>query len=147
MTAEDLLTALYSSSVGDDWPPPDPSLSPIPLSFAQWNRLRNRGSQSPFPSDIIAAVEPWKMAHGFARREGAISRLHKDICNTVAKVLSVTELELVFGDFQATAHTNSDVPDFVILALPRLNVLAVGFLKTFWTVEQEKYPVNESAAD
>jgi hypothetical protein len=65
----------------------------------------------------------------------------------MAKALSVAELDPVFGDFQDTAHTDSDVPNFVLLALPRLNVLAVGVLKTFWIVEQEKCPVNESAAD
>ncbi|GIJ98445.1 hypothetical protein Aspvir_000562 [Aspergillus viridinutans] len=79
---------------------------------------------------------------------GLVGRFHKHICDAVAKALSVTELaRLAFGDFQATAHTDSDVPDVVLLALSRLDVLAVGVLKTFWTVELEKYPVNDGAAN
>ncbi|GIJ88933.1 hypothetical protein Asppvi_007861 [Aspergillus pseudoviridinutans] len=61
--------------------------------------------------------------------------------------LSVTELGLVFGDFQATAGPNTDVRDVGLLFLPRLNVLGVGVLKKFWTVELEKYLVNGGAAD
>ncbi|RHZ64418.1 uncharacterized protein CDV56_101264 [Aspergillus thermomutatus] len=80
---------------------------------------------------------------------GLAGRFYKHMCDAVAKVLSVTELaHLTFGDFQATARTDSrDVPDIVLLTLPRSNVLAVGVLKTFWTVELEKYPVNEGAAN
>jgi hypothetical protein len=65
----------------------------------------------------------------------------------VAKALSVTELGLAFGDLQTTVHPHSDVPDIVLLALPRLNVLAVGVLKTYWTVELEKYPVSGGPAN
>ncbi|KAF7182472.1 hypothetical protein CNMCM7691_002042 [Aspergillus felis] len=61
--------------------------------------------------------------------------------------LSVAELGLVFGDFQATAGPDTDVRDVVLHFLPRLNVLAVSVLKTFWTVLLEKYLVNGGAAD
>ncbi|RHZ51202.1 hypothetical protein CDV55_100908 [Aspergillus turcosus] len=80
---------------------------------------------------------------------GLTGRFSKSICDAVAKVLSVTELaHLTFGDFQAAAHTDSrDVPDVVLLSLPRSNVITVGELKTFWTVLLEDYPVNEGAAN
>jgi hypothetical protein len=73
MTPKDLLTALDPSYTGGEWPSRFPSLSPIPLDFAQLSRLRNRASDSPFDEDILAAVEKWKMSRPpIARREGAL---------------------------------------------------------------------------
>jgi hypothetical protein len=78
---------------------------------------------------------------------GLAHRFQKQICGAVAKALSVTELGLAFVDLQTTAHPHSDVLDIVLLALPRLNVLAVGVLKTYWTVELEEYPVSDGPAN
>jgi hypothetical protein len=79
---------------------------------------------------------------------GLTGRFNKHVCDPVAKVLSVTEhAHLTFGDFQAAVHTQcSDVPDVVVLSVPRLNVITVGGLKTFWTVLLEDYPVNRGPA-
>ncbi|KAH1493479.1 hypothetical protein LV164_005532 [Aspergillus fumigatus] len=62
---------------------------------------------------------------------GLTGRFNKYVCDPVAKVLSVTEhAHLTFGDFQAAVHTQcSDVPDVVVLSVPRLDVIAVGELK------------------
>ncbi|KAK9642719.1 hypothetical protein HCH54_008155 [Aspergillus fumigatus] len=80
---------------------------------------------------------------------GLTGRFNKYVCDPVAKVLSVTEhAHLTFGDFQAAVHTQcSDVPDVVVLSVPRLDVIAVGELKPFWTVLLEEYPVNEGPAN
>jgi hypothetical protein len=75
---------------------------------------------------------------------GLAGRFHKYICDAVAKALSATDLaHLAFGDFQAAVRTNSDGPDVVLLSLPRLNVIIVGELKAFWTVDLENHAVNE----
>lgn len=78
---------------------------------------------------------------------GLAGRFYKHVCDAVAKALSVTDLaHLAFGDFQAT-HTDSGVPDVVLLTLPRMNVLAGGVLKPFWMVELEEYPVSDGPAN
>lgn len=80
---------------------------------------------------------------------GLTGRFNKYVCDPVAKVLSVTEhAHLTFGDFQAAVHTQcSDVPDVVVLSVPKLDVIAVGELKPVWTVLLEEYPVNEGPAN
>ncbi|KAB8231166.1 uncharacterized protein BDW43DRAFT_313248 [Aspergillus alliaceus] len=77
---------------------------------------------------------------------GLTGRFVKHFCDPVIKVLATTQLSnLTFGDYHAAdpSDASRNVPDVVMLMLPESEAMAVGKLKTFWTVRLERHPISD----
>ena len=77
---------------------------------------------------------------------GLTGRFSKHICDAVTKALSITNLSnLKFGDYQVLEPTerNKSVPDVIMVDSINSTVVVVGELESFWTVQLERYPINE----
>lgn len=81
-----------------------------------------------------------------ANKLGLTARFIQNVCEPINKALSVAGFpSLRFGDVQAVAASDPLFPDAVMLQINSLgqgNLLAVGELKTYWTLRLENMPVT-----
>ncbi|PWY84593.1 hypothetical protein BO94DRAFT_566707 [Aspergillus sclerotioniger CBS 115572] len=87
--------------------------------------------------------------HVIGSELGLTGRFSKHVSDAVTKALSVTHLSgLKFGDYQALPNREADsVPDVVMLTLPDADAVAVGKLKTYWTVNLGRYSIRRGYMD
>ncbi|PGG96352.1 hypothetical protein AJ79_09625 [Helicocarpus griseus UAMH5409] len=87
--------------------------------------------------------------YAVANELGLTGRIQKNLCDPVAKALSVTDFSFIrFGDIQ-TVERSSGLSDIVTLRLRNISptesetsLIAAGELKTFWTLKLGQFPVN-----
>lgn len=82
---------------------------------------------------------------------GLTGRFSHNVLGAVTKALSTTEFSnLCFGDVHSANPGSTVFPGVVMLGLmpepTRPELLAVGELKTFWTLELERFPVDAPVA-
>lgn len=84
---------------------------------------------------------------------GLTTRFVRNVCDPVAKALSVTSLsDTIFGDIYAVEASPTTIPDVVLLNVPNpdsptpgtARLICVGELKTFWTFRLENYPADST---
>ncbi|KAE8352489.1 hypothetical protein BDV28DRAFT_148951 [Aspergillus coremiiformis] len=103
-------------------------------------------------SGIISQTDPQEGEFFLTGSElGLTGRFNQNVCEAVAKALSVTELRgMRFGDIQAAVSSTDCIPGVALMSFPnadnpipaKSSLVAVGELKTFWTVRLEDHPVN-----
>lgn len=87
---------------------------------------------------------------------GLTSRFVRNVCDPVAKALSVTDMNgIMFGDIQSVKPRTNFLPDIVIISSPTPHrpttetnqLVAVGEMKTFWMFSLAKYPARLPVVD
>ncbi|PYI10207.1 hypothetical protein BO78DRAFT_306364 [Aspergillus sclerotiicarbonarius CBS 121057] len=124
-----------------------PSMSGESISlrfFKEWENFRSDVLQACATVDLsqhVPLTDDQTENHALGSELGLTGRFSKHICDAVSKALSVTHLSsLKFGDYQAFSPPREadSVPDVVMLTLPDATPVAVGELKTYWTVNIER---------
>ncbi|KAJ5213600.1 hypothetical protein N7449_000769 [Penicillium cf. viridicatum] len=96
-----------------------------------------------FTRDVSVTDSPEGDLYFVGSELGLTTRFARHVCDAVSKALSVSNLLLQFGDMQAIRQNPLIIPDvtLAILGSDPARLIAVGELKTWWTVNLEEITV------